>query len=74
MIFSKLLPKPGTYAPIKQTEFKKLHVFSSASDQALPSQTPLFSLQWPNIYNSSGKGIKAGKVGGIDMIIANILS
>ena len=36
-------------------------------------QTDSFSLQCPNIYNSSGKGIKIGKVGGIDIIIANIL-
>ena len=36
-----------------------------------PPQKPLFSLQWPNIYNSCGKGIRAGKIGGIDMIIAN---
>jgi hypothetical protein len=42
-----------------------------ASEGALPQQTPLFSLQWPNIYNSCGKGIRAGKIGGIDMIIAN---
>ena len=32
---------------------------------------PFFSLQWPNIYNSSGKGFRTGKVGGIDMIIAH---
>ena len=36
-----------------------------------PPQKPLFSLQWPNIYNSCGKGIRAGKIGGIDMTIAN---
>ena len=42
------------------------------SEGALPIQTPLFSLQWPNIYNSCGKGIRAGKIGGIDMIILAI--
>ena len=31
-----------------------------------------FSLQWPNIYNSCGKGIRAGEIGGIDMIILAI--
>ena len=36
-----------------------------------PLRRPFFSLQWPNIYNSCGKGIRAGKIGGIDMIIAN---
>ena len=33
---------------------------------ALLPQTRPFSLQWSNIYNSSCKGIRTEKVGGID--------
>ena len=37
-----------------------------------PLRHPQF-FQWPNIYNSSSNGIKARKVGRIDMKITNIL-
>ena len=53
-IFSKMLAKG--MQQISQIEFENCNFF-----QLL--QTPhFFSLQWPKIYNSSGKGIKTGKV------------
>ena len=40
----------------------------------VPPQTPLHFLQWPKVlYNSSNKGVKTRKMGGIDIKIANIL-
>ena len=59
-IFSKMLAKGMHQIP--KIEFENCNFFSASSD------TPFFSLHWPKIYNSSGKGIKTGKAGGIDVI------
>ena len=59
-IFSKMLAKGMHLIP--KIEFENSNFFSASSD------TPFFSLHWPKIYNSSGKGIKTGKAGGLDVI------
>ena len=58
------------YAPNSANRVLKMHFLASVGHT--PPDTPL-SLQWLKIYNSSGKGIKTGKVVGIDMKIDNIL-
>ena len=55
---------------ILQIEFENFIFFSFLG--GVPPQTSPF-FQWPKVYNSSNKGIKSRKVGGIDIKIANIL-
>ena len=43
----------------------KIALFSVFDAGTPPSDTPFFPLQWQKIYNSSGKGTKTEKAGGI---------
>ena len=45
---------------------RQLNEISLKIGGSLLPQTHPFSLQWSNIYTSSGKGIRTEKVGGID--------
>ena len=53
---------------------KKLKLSLEIAFLSSASKLLSLSLQRSKIYNSLGKFIKTGKVGGIDMIKANILS
>ena len=63
----------GIYTKLLKLNLK-ITFFSLASEGAFPLRHPFFLFSGQKIYNSLGKGIKTGKVGGKDMIIANILS